>query len=497
MIDFIWSLLVGFSQVLIVGGFLIVGLKYYEWYDDRYANRKIARWSNKQEYLTIRILFPEDINLPISEMQSFFEDANVIGSSPSKKELYSQGSSFYNIVIDIIANNGQLGYFLTAERSKMDLVTVFFKNVYPDIDLLSCEHPFKSWPKEWWDREGLGGSLRNYKGSEVAPDDSDLHPLRKWQDFYDNNGHLVSDPISLITDTSGEIPENAFLVLQYIFKPHALNYNQKVKEWELDIKKIRKKFIENKDIEKSGNTIQSLTKEEERILQEAQQKMKSKQFKTKLRWLLIYDKRKSSFDADKYKKIISAYYQELSTDVQSLNNTLSTNTDAKYIGGKFGLLDGLIGGWINTIYWSSGERSYRMKRLYKSIVSQSFEMGDSQSCFYLDTQSIASLFHFPQVKEKSKLNKNYYNPQTQPIKAQSVDGKSVVIQQYQPAFYIQQPDGTQVPVSQVQPTSVVSTQPSQSNSDNISFFPSQTPKELNILADPTDAKYQPPEDLPT
>jgi hypothetical protein len=497
MIDFIWSLLTGLVQVMICGGFLILGLKYYEWYDDRFVTRKITQWIAKQNYVTYRILVPPDVNLPISEMQSFFDEAHIVSGNRSQDEIYSQGAGFFDIVLDIIGHDGQMGYYITMEKSRLDLAMGFLKNYYPNIELKPCRHPFKSWPKEWWDQDGLGNGLRNYKGSEVAPAKNDLHPLRNWKKFYNPSGALVSDPMGLLMGTVKNIPENAYLVIQYIFRPHPDAQAKRTKGWEVAIQKLRKQFIENNIVEKSGTTVQVLTEEEEEILQNAQVKMKSKQFKTKLRWLLVYDKRKSSIQEGSIKKGIAAYYQELSTGVQSLKDAITTSTDARYPGGRFGPFDGLVGDWMNKIYWTTGERSYRMKRLYSSIINQGLDMGEDSSSFFLDPGSMASLFHFPQQKITQPINTTVYAANTQPTQAQSADGRSVVIQQYQPAFYIQQPDGTQVPVNPVQPMQVLNPAIHQSMVEGIGQ--SVVNGQFGMLPQqkPTDLKHQPPDNLPT
>jgi hypothetical protein len=269
-----------------------------------------------------------------------------------------------------------------------------------------------------------------------------------------------------------------------------------MKGWEAFIQKLRKEYIENNIVEKAGTTVQVLTTEEEEILQNAQVKMKSSQYKTKIRWLLIYNKKSKNVDEGNVKKSMNAYLQELSTSMQSLKDSGETNTAQKYGGGKFGLADGIIGDWLNRIYWTAGEKTYRMRRLYNSVINQSLYIGENPDNFYLDPASLAALIHFPQQKTVLGINPVYANQMGNYQEENQNPDKSVIIQQYQPAFYIHNPDGTQIPINPVQPVNFVNPMTGQSLANSvIQSIPGQL--EYNNQKRLDELKNKPPEDLPT
>jgi hypothetical protein len=493
MIEFIWSLLSGFVQVFLYGGFIIFGLKYYEWYDDRLVAKRSGRWAAKQNIRTVEIVPPIDSALLISEMQSLFTEIYGISGNRTPDEIYSTGAGFFNIAFDIIGHNSQVQYFLTMESSRLDLTVSFLKQHYPTIEVRDTVHPFKSWPQEWWDQDGLNG-LRAYRGADIVPAKTDLHPLKSYKKFYNSSGGLVNDPMNVLMNTLKNMPADGYLVMQYIFRPHPGVLATRVKGWEDTIQKLKKEFIDNNSVEKIGANVQTLTQEEEEILQNAIVKMKSIQYRTKLRWMLIYDKKSGTVDEGNIKKGIGAYFQDLSTSVQSVKDSDATNTEKRYPGGMFGPLDAVVGNWMNRIYWTTTERSYRMRRLYSALINQSLDTGEDSSNFFLDPESIASLLHFPQSKTTITINPVYTQPQQQQTTS---DGRHVVIQQYQPAFYIQHPDGTQVPVGSMQPVQIIN---SNTTGQAVLDGANQTMQSSFIALqnqNQTDIKHQPPEDLPT
>ncbi len=483
MFDFIWGLVVGLFQVILFGGFFIFGIKYYEWYDDRLVAKKGGQWASSQKIVTVELIVPPNTPVPISEMETFFTDAHVISGNRSASEIYASGAGFFNMTFDLIGHDGKVQIYLTLEKARMELVLSFLNHHYPAIEAHECEHPFKKWPQEWWMEDGVFG-LKTLRGADFVPLKSDLFPLKSWKKFYNSNGILVNDPMNMLYNTLKSMPSDGYLIMQYIFRPHPQVQVSRTKGWNSELQKLRKNFLTNSFVDKTSMSLQALTKEEEEILQGVQVKLNSTQYRVKFRWMVAYDKQSKTVDDGNVRKGIGAYLQELSTSMQGLKDSGDTSTEKKYDGGKFGPFDGMMGNWLNKKYWDGSEKYYRLRRLYSAVVGQSLDTGESSSNFFLDPGSCASLFHFPQDKEA------YNNTQTTQT-TQNADGK-VVIQQYQPAFYIRQPDGTQVPVmngsGQALPGNYVR-DPNTGEILSLGALPASNQNE--------ELKHTPPEDLPT
>ena len=480
MLELIWGVIIAFIQVGIFGGLPLLALKYYEWYDDRLVDRKIGGWIGQQKFETVELVVPPNTSFSISEMQAFFNESVVISGNRGVAEIYSTGAAFFDMAFEIIGHDGKFNIYLTLEKARLELLIGFLKSYYPTLGIFPCKHPFEDWPSEWIEGEGLNG-LTGFRGADIVPAKTDLHPLKDWTKFY-NNGVLISDPMNILINTMKSMPKDGYLIFQYAFRPHPDAQNGKTGSWEKELGALRKEFLTNNVVERVAGGIQSLTREEEDILQNAQVKLKSNQYRTKLRWAVIYDP-KGSVNQGNIKKSIGAYLQELSTSVQSLKDSGGTNTIKEYSGGSFGPFDSLLGGWINKVYWGKSEKYHRVQRLYKTLIGHSLGSGDDP--FFLDPGSIASMLHFPQIKQQEQNNSNsinYQNPGYQ---------SGLVIQQYQPSFFVQQ-DGTRVPANQFMPGQGIN-QPvmSYSNQNQAYLNNNQVPQLVQV------ENYEPPDNLPT
>jgi len=439
LLQFFVGIIFGLFQVLLYGGIVIIGVKAYEWYDDKFLEKKKTGYFSKQKFGTVRFIVPPETYIPISEMEAFFVDATSISGGRSISEIYAEGKWFFNLVFEIVAKGGEINTYLTAESGRLELALTFLKTHYPGIESVRCDHPFKNWPENWWDEDGVEG-LKGYRGADVVLGKNDVHPIKSWKHFY-RDGVLISDPMALLINFLKTTPPDAYVVLQYIFRP--FDARNRIPGWKKEVQRLRNEFTSNGDFETDSRGFQRLTKEEESILSTAQASINKPRYRLKFRWVTIYDKNNKNIDEGNIKKGIFAYLNEYTTNTQKFTQSGPTNTDESYGGGHFGPLDGKAGKWLNRIYYKSSEKLYRMKRFYKGLIGKEIDFGTDSNELFLDCESCASLFHFPEIKIQTAISSIYGNyKQAQPTPNSE---SPVVIQQYQPAFYLQN-DGSQTNV---------------------------------------------------
>lgn len=513
MFDFIWGLVVALVEVFLFGGFIISGFKAYEWYFDREIDTKIGGYLGKQKFITVELKVPEGVSLSISEMETIFIESHSISGNRSVQEILSSGKWFFQINFDIISTGGEIHTYLHMEESRLELTRTFVLKHYPNLEFIQCEDPYKSWPRQWWDEDGVNG-MHGYRGADIVPVD-DLYPVRSWNTFYGKDGLLISDPMSSLLAYMHTIPKDTVMVMQYIMRPWDIKPDKK-KSWNAKLQKIRHEFLTNSIVEKKGTMIQALTREEEEVLNSIQVKMQKPQYRLKMRWLVLYkNKPKDVLDDGIASKAVASYLREYKTGMQNLFQAGSTNTDKKYDGGKFGPFDGVLGNWLNNIYWGGSEKEYRMRKFYTAVIGRSLDKGMSSNDFLMDTESIASLLHFPESKMRIATLSPVYGNHRRGV-GQQYEDQQVVIQQYQPAFYLQQ-DGTPVPInspelqpSQPQPvynqaqSEYTKPQEYHTNSQQYPQYQNQTQQNYSPnIAQPQQNqtqginKFKPPDNLPT
>lgn len=430
----------GIIQTFIAGGFIILGFKIYEWWGDRFYTTKVGKYVSKKKVITYDISLPIGADTSITEMEAFFNEASVISGNRSSSEIMSLGKWFFQICFDIVSIGGDVKMYISVEQGRMQLVQALLKKHYPDIIMVETEWPYKQWPKEWWDEDGVFG-WKSYRGNEITLTKSQIHPIKSYKEFYSHDDRLMNDPIETLFSYMREIPKDSVMMIQYNLRPWPAA--EAKKKWKKELEKLREEFTNNAVVEKKGNTIVPITSEEEKILDNARRKIPKAHYRSKIRWLVIHDKKSKSLDPSMAAKGISAYLQEFETGQQKLGALREMNTDAKAVSGKYGALDGIVTSKINEIYWMTRQKEYTMRRMYNAIINRDggFSGGDPlMSC-----EDLAGLIHFPMkrmsIAEKNINTLGFANNRTTGDQLQNQHQGGVVIQQYQPAYYIQQ-DGT-------------------------------------------------------
>ena len=77
-----------------------------------------------------------------------------------------------------------------------------------------------------------------------------------------------------------------------------------------------------------------------------------------------------------------------------------TQTDCGADGQGFAFLSPIVGDVLEKIYWER-ERYLREKMLYAGLIKRNIDIGSPY--YYLDTQSLATMIHFPYTNEKDLL----------------------------------------------------------------------------------------------
>jgi hypothetical protein len=439
MFEFIWGVLSGILQAFLFGGFIILGFKLYEWWSDRFYNVKVGKYLSKKKSKTYEISLPYGADTSIAEMEAFFNESSVISGNRSTSEIMSLGKWFFQICFDIVSIGGDVKMYLTAEQGRMDLLRSLLTKHYPDVIMKESPWPYEEWPEEWWNEDGVFG-LKGYRGNDIVPAKSQIHPIKNYNEFYSKDGRLINDPMETLFSYLRTIPKDSIVAIQYHLRPWPAEDAKK--KWKKDLETLREEFTNNAVVEKKGNSIVPITGEEEKILDDARKKIAKAHYRSKIRWFVIHDPKSKSLDPSMAAKGVSAYLQEFSTSQQKLGALREMNTDAKTVSGKYGVLDGIVSDKINAIYWMTRQKEYTMRRIYNGIRNRSGGFNGHDDAL-MSCADLAGLIHFPK-KRLSQVEMREHNMLIQQQNPQASMGTApggVVIQQYQPAYYIQQ-DGS-------------------------------------------------------
>ncbi|MBC7472095.1 MAG: hypothetical protein H7196_02430 [candidate division SR1 bacterium] len=364
--------------VVLLGGFVIAGLKGYEWYDDRFLDDKIGGWFTKQNYIFVQ-LFPPGENLrSMQEMESFYVNLSSIYSGKSKKDIYLEGKWYENFTFEVHSRGGQVSFYVYLNKNYLPLLRSSLASHYPGSTVVEVPDPLLAFPKKW---EGKAGPYNHLFTTDIGFGASDLFPLKSWKMFQMGSNSPITDPMTTLISNFENIEAEDYIILQFVLQPQVYSPDKK-KALATELKKLREDYKANANIEIGpDSSIQVLTKQERAVLESCEQKLTTTNFKMKIRTALL------SVNPAPQRNLgmIMSFFKEFNTEVQFTKPDADTKTSAAAEGIA-------LGPFQDKYYWKK-EQDYRRLNGYKAILGRG--LGRGSDAKFMDVESLASLFHFP------------------------------------------------------------------------------------------------------
>jgi hypothetical protein len=375
---FLLFLLLDFVMVFLLGGVVIVAMKGYEWYDDRYLDGKIGGWLGSQNYIVVQ-LFPPGENLrSMQEMESFFINLHSIHSGKSKKDIYREGKWYENFTFEVHSRGGQVSFYVHLNKNHLPLLRSSLASHYPGSTVVEVPDPLSAFPKKW---EGQAGPYSHLFTTDIAFGASDLFPVKSWKAFQMGSNSPLTDPMTTLISNFENIESEDYIILQFVMQPQVFDKDKKdalVKE----LKELKDKYSKNSSVEMGpDNTIQVLTKQERAVLEACEAKLNMTNFKIKIRTAILSAKPSPQRNLG----MIMSFFKEFQTDGQFNKPDGDTKTTASSE-------DATFGPWQDKQYWVR-EQDYRRKKGYEAILARSLAKGSDPR--FMDVESLAAMFHFP------------------------------------------------------------------------------------------------------
>jgi hypothetical protein len=364
--------------VTFLGGFVIAGLKGYEWYDDRFLDEKIGGWYGKQNYVMVQLFPPAENLRSMQEMESFYINLHSIYSGKSKKDVYREGKWYENFTFEVHSRGGQVSFYVQLNKNHVSLLRSSLAGHYPGSTIVEIPDPLSSFPKEW---KGEAGPYKHLFTADIGFGKSDLFPLKSWKAFQNGSNSPLTDPMTTLISNLENIEAEDYIILQFVLQPQVFDADKR-KLLDGELKDLRDKYSKNSSVEiGADNSIQVLTKMERAVLDTCEVKLKSTNFKIKMRTAML----SSNPAPNRNLGMIMSFLKEFNTDEQFTKPDADTKTTAAAEDIQFGPLK-------DKYYWKK-ENDYRRMKGYKALLARSMGSGSNPS--FMDVESLASLFHFP------------------------------------------------------------------------------------------------------
>ena len=360
----------------------------------------------KQQLLAIDI--PKDNEQSLVAVEQIFATLAGIKSGPNLYEKYWLGKTQLSYSLEIISLEGYIQFLIRTPEQFRDLVEAAIYAQYPEAEITEVDDYISLIP------EGIHKPDSDYSfwGTEFTFTKDSAYPIRTYKSFEHSLTQLFIDPMASLLESMSKLGPGEQIGLQLVIAPagddwkekgyglikkiigekveSAKNLGDKIIEQSLD---LMGKFsegvykiwgdIEDEDVDSAHpNLYQYLTSGQKNVVEAMEAKLAKISFGSTFR--IYYLAKKDRFQKGRgVSSIIGAINQFNSSDLNAFKKHKKFTTDADY-------------------FFVNQRVAYIQKKLIKLYKKRSRE-GTNE--FYLNTEELATLYHFPTITVKAPLLK--------------------------------------------------------------------------------------------
>lgn len=363
--------------------------------------QKRIEFISKIKWDILELRPPRDIiKTPKSMEQIFSTFYGIYSGAPKWHEKYLDGQIDLWLSLEMVGRGGGTRFYVRCPSKFRNLVESAIYAQYPDVEITEAQDYVEEMPavlpNEIWDLWGSGFTLAK----------NNAYPIKTYPYFEEVKEEKRVDPISVVAETMSKLKDDEMIWIQLLISPTgAPSGNDLKKECDDEIKKIVDSTREEKT---TGETISlgmwKLTPSQQDIIKSIGAKASKLPFQFSLR--TIYIDKKNAFTMSNVAALRASFQLFNTSDMNSLKgDKLSTS---------YSKIWGRIFPWYKTFQVNSKKRKiydyYRKRRFGYSgrLVSESLPI--------LNTEELATLFHFPAgVVKAAKLQTTYSRKGEPPV----------------------------------------------------------------------------------
>ncbi len=397
-------------RVFLVSWWVVVPLALFFIWRDFWLWGKNLLWKRGLSWTLLEIKIPRNILKTPKAMENIFSTLHALyGSDPGFEDRYFKGQDLQWFSCEIVGFAGGVHFFIRTPKSHRNLVENSIYAEYPDAEIAEVEDYVELMPQI------LPNAVYDLFGMDFILAKPDPYPIKTYEFFEANVDEQRLDPISAITEVMSRLREGESIWLQYLVKPVSSKKIQAEGEAIRDKIMQRKKppkpktgldalisglgeFIYNlfhapriypqwAGAPKKDDAVKmpQLSPGERNVLEGIEQKISKLCFETVVRF--VYLDRADSFSPANVAAVNGALKQFNTTDMNSfrpIGDTMTIVSSKK----------------LTTKSWFRKNKLFiRKRRMYDRYRLRWFP-GQAST---LNTEELATLFHFPIVSVESPM----------------------------------------------------------------------------------------------
>ncbi|HBL39824.1 TPA: hypothetical protein DDZ10_04115 [Candidatus Uhrbacteria bacterium] len=374
-------------------------------------------WRSQRRCVLLAIDVPRLTEQSPKAVENIFAITVALKSSPVWLESYLQGKNQWRHSFEIASINGYIQFYIWTEERYRDAYEAAVYSQYPDAEIALVEDYTKAVPHHYPDEQ------YDLWGSEYVLDRENFYPIRTWEDFEHSasKDEYLKDPLVNLFEGMALMRPGEQMWFQVVTDYADEKWKKEGdvfinKTFGADLGKKKESFLgsglnmiasipgtivgdilgseasageEKKDLSEIYKAFK-VTEQEREITKAVVRKIAKPGLRCKIR--VIYVARKEIFSKVTRKDIVKGTLKQLQ------------HGDLNKFGG--------FGSPEDDYWWQVWWYSYHQNRLIEGYVGRSMEIGGKP--FVLNTEELATLWHFPNMYVKAPLIKKTVAKRAEP-----------------------------------------------------------------------------------
>ncbi|MCB9802658.1 hypothetical protein H6761_01385 [Candidatus Nomurabacteria bacterium] len=367
---------------------------------------KQNKWFDTNKFVLLAVDIPKEHEQTPKAVEGLFSTVSGAHANINKVDQYVKGIFQLAFSFEIVSIDGYVQFLIRTPVQYRDVIESSIYSQYPDAEITEVDDYVNWAPEEYPDED------YNIWGTEVVLVKEDALPIRTYPAFEDKVSGEYKDPLAALLETMSKIHIGEQVWLQIIVRPTGVDWIKKSEEaaYKIAGKKMPDSggnkatqsvdFITNamdnigefifplwKEAEKKKDDMPSLmlhlTPGEKGTLEAIENKAGKIGFDCKIR--LVYLSPNEDYNPNRVVSSVFGAIKQFSTlDLNSFKPDAKTKT--------------------STNYWFTKYRNKKRKaKIIKAYKGRSTVAG--YKTFILNTEELASLWHFPGIEVRTPLLK--------------------------------------------------------------------------------------------
>ena len=339
------------------------------------------------EWVFLEVRMPREVLKGPRIMEQVFASLFSVSAAPGDwYERYWIGETALWYSFEIVSIGGEIHFYIRAPTKYKNIVEAIIYSFYPEVEIMAVGDYTENMPGTTRELYAMGYNLW---GSEIKLTKADGYPIRTYREFETMDEYSMVDPIAALMEVLSRLQPGEFVWLQFLISPaYSPQWRERGQQIINELKKKTRTAVviggtEHSMVDRSPGQVQIMKAIEENIAKSG--------FHTFIR--VIYLGPVSNFNKDVANKgVMGALNQYSSQALNSFRHDYSKRT---------------ITGWYNWPHlfpkWRLEYRKQHVLRRFRERLmpwASSFGLFShggtvSQGVFVLNTEELATLYHFP------------------------------------------------------------------------------------------------------